>query len=51
MPTAGVIVVIALGAITYYYGVSPIVHVVKKVSHPVCRVATLGQKCKPKPKQ
>jgi len=50
MPTGGVIVVCALGAITYLYGVRPIVHVVKKADHGICKVVTLGHKCKAQPK-
>lgn len=50
MPPAGVIAICALGAITYLYAVQPIVHVVKKVSHVVCRVATAGHECAAKKK-
>lgn len=50
MPPAGIIAVLALGAIGFVYGVKPIVKVSKKVGHSVCRVVTVGQKCKPKVK-
>lgn len=46
MPPAGIIVVLALGAIGYVYIGRPVAHVVKKVDHKVCHVVTLGKKCK-----
>ena len=47
MPTAGIMAVLALGAIGFVYGAKPVIKVSKKVGHEVCRVATIGQKCKP----
>jgi hypothetical protein len=46
VPPAGVLAVLALGAIGYLYVGRPVAHVVKKISHPVCHVVTLGKKCK-----
>lgn len=43
-------VVCALAAIGYFYVAKPVVHGVKKASHAVCHVLTLGQKCKPQEK-
>jgi len=46
MHPAGILVVLTLGAIGYVYVGMPVAHVVKKASHVVCHVATLGKKCK-----
>lgn len=46
---AGVVLVIALIGIGMFVG-KPIMAGVKKASHGVCYVATVGHHCKPKPK-
>lgn len=49
MPPASVLVVVALAGLAYLGG-RQVVRGVKVVDRKVCHVATLGHKCKPKPK-
>lgn len=51
MPTGGVLVVMALGAIGFVYVGQPVARASKKVGREVCHVATFGTKCKPKKPQ
>lgn len=44
MPPAGIIVVCALGAISYLYVGKPIVHAAKKTGHAIVHVVTFGKK-------
>jgi hypothetical protein len=46
MPPAGVLPIIALGAMAYIYAARPLGHVVTKIERPVCHAVTLGHKCK-----
>jgi hypothetical protein len=46
MPPGGVLVACALFAIGYVYVGKPVAHGVKKASHAICHVVTLGEKCK-----
>jgi hypothetical protein len=51
MPSAGVILLCAAIGGVFYVG-DAVVHSksIHKLNHAVCRVVTLDQKCKPKPK-
>lgn len=47
MPPVQFMLIAAAAVASYIYIGKPIAHGVKKASHTVCHVATLGKKCKP----
>lgn len=51
MPSGGVILICAVVGLVFYAG-DKVVHLkpIQKTNHVICRVVTVGQKCKPKPK-
>jgi hypothetical protein len=51
MPSAGVLLMCAAIGAVLFVG-DKVVHLkpVQKTNHAICRVVTIGQKCKPKPR-
>jgi hypothetical protein len=45
MPSAGIIVTLALAAIGYVYVGKPVARGLKHAAHGTCHVITLGKKC------
>jgi Pyruvate/2-oxoacid:ferredoxin oxidoreductase gamma subunit len=44
MPPAGIIIICAFAAASYFYVAKPVAHAAKKTAHAIVHVVTLGKK-------